>query len=109
MNPNTPYPDPLAVPAAPADPASAAAAEDDAMLDDLARAVCTRGLAPAAIFFLESIKPLNFIGSQTLYAASPLASLLFDRDRIERLAGVLEDRGSVERLIARIEKLERQP
>jgi hypothetical protein len=90
------------------DPARAAAlAEQD--LNALADAICRRGLAAPAIFFIESVKPLNFIGSQMLHALTPLLSLLADPERIEALAAALEDRDTAERLLRKIEAREQQP
>lgn len=78
-------------------------------LNALADAICRRGLAAPAIFFIESVKPLNFIGSQMLHALTPLLSLLADPERIEALAAALEDRDTAERLLQKIEEREQQP
>ena len=67
-----------------------------------------RGLDSAAIFLLESVKPLNFIGSQLLHAMNPVASVVFDRGRLDALAETLEHRDSIENLIQRIEAREKQ-
>ena len=85
----------------------AASAEQD--LNALADAICRRGLAAPAIFFIESVRPLNFIGSQMLHALTPLLSLLADPARIEALAASLENREMMERLLRKIEEREQQP
>ncbi len=75
----------------------------EVMLDELADAICRRELAAPAIFLLESVRPLNFIGSQFLHALGPLAGLFVDGRRVEMLAGALEDRETIGRLVAKIE------
>ena len=91
------------------EPRQTSAREPDAAFDGLADAICRRGLAPCALFMLETVKPLNFIGSQLMYGLGPIASLVFDRDKWEELAHTLEDREAIERLMQRIEERERRP
>ena len=81
----------------------------DVAFDGLADAICRRGLGSCALFLLESVKPLNFIGSQLMHGLAPIASLVFDRTRLDDLAHTLEDRESIERLMRRIEERENEP
>lgn len=78
--------------------------EDEALLDRLARSTVRVGMAVPAIFFLESVKPLNFIGSQVLVFFGPLVTAFFSADGYMRLAALLERRDSLEALILKIEK-----
>jgi hypothetical protein len=80
--------------------------EDDALLDRLAAATVRFGMTVPAVFFLESSKPLSFVGSQFLHFLSPLANSLLDAREIDRLAALLERRETVEELIVRIERAE---
>ena len=79
--------------------------EDGELLDRIAARVVGLGLATPAIFFLESVRPLNFIASQAMVFFGPLATAILPRQDYERLARILEDRRSVEALLVRIEKL----
>jgi hypothetical protein len=85
----------------------AVSAEQD--LNALADAICRRGLAAPALFLIESVRPLNFIGSQMLHALAPLLTLVVEPSRVEALATALEDRETLERLLCKIEERERGP
>jgi hypothetical protein len=80
----------------------------DTTLDELTEAICRRGLGTAAVFLLESVRPLNFIGSQAMHAFTPLASVVFDPKHWSMLAEALEDRTTIDRLIKRIEAKEQK-
>ncbi|MBI2895217.1 MAG: hypothetical protein HYY06_16810 [Deltaproteobacteria bacterium] len=79
---------------------------DRALLDRIARKVVDKGMSAPAIFFLESIKPLNFVASQAMIFFGPILTSIFSRSDYDRLATILEDRGSIEELLTRIEALE---
>jgi len=83
----------------------AALSDDDrAMLDELADAIVRRRLTSAAIFFLESVKPMGFVGSQTMVLLRPLVSIVWSSPtRWDQLQRVLEHRGSIELLLLRLE------
>lgn len=80
-------------------------ADDDAkFLDELADGIAARRLTPAAVFFLESIKPLGWVGSQMLLFLRPLVALVFpDPQRWDRVQRLLEQRESIELLLRRLE------
>jgi hypothetical protein len=83
---------------------AALSAEDRAMLDDLADAITRRRLTSAAIFFLESMKPLGFLGSQAMVLLRPLVSVVWPSPaRWDQVQRVLEQRGSIELLLRRLE------
>ncbi|HDH99802.1 MAG TPA: hypothetical protein ENF74_02295, partial [Firmicutes bacterium] len=46
--------------------------EELALVEKVARAVARRGLATPALMFLESVRPLNFIGSQAMIFLEPM-------------------------------------
>lgn len=77
--------------------------EDQALLEQMADRVVRRGLAAPATLFLESVGPLNFLGSQVLYGLAPLLRFACERDDFDRAARVLERRDSLTRLAALIE------
>lgn len=78
--------------------------DDRALLDDLADAIARRRLTSAAIFFLESVQPLGFLGSQLMIGLRPLVSLVWPSPlRWDQVQRVLERRGTIELLLRRLE------
>jgi hypothetical protein len=57
-----------------------------------------------AIFFLESMKPLSFVGSQALHFFEPLVHAFFRMDEYERFAALMERRENLEVLLVKIEE-----
>ncbi len=106
---NAPRPQPPALPGAAAlaeatgpRPATLGAA-DDLLLAELALAVQRRGLATPAVLWLESLRPLSFVGAQAMHALTPFVQLLTRGARFERLAEIFEERGHLERFLRLIE------
>ena len=77
-----------------------------AVIDRLCRQVVARGMTTPALVFLESVRPLNFVTSQTLTFFAPVLSAVADASACAELATFLERRGSVDYLCRRIEELE---
>lgn len=78
--------------------------EDDALLEKLASFVVRRKMTTPAILFLESSKPLSFIGSQFLIVLGPLVKIFFDVKEYDQIVSLMEKRDNVEVLIQKIEK-----
>ena len=78
-------------------------AEDQAVFDRLARWIVERRMETPAILFLESSRPLSFVGAQAMHFFQPLASGLFTGPEYGRLARLLEDRANLSLLLATIE------
>ena len=74
-----------------------------AFLDRLARKVVERDIASAAVFFLESVKPLNYLGSQVVVFFKPIISLAFRPEQCDQVAELLSKRGALEALAEMIE------
>lgn len=72
--------------------------DDLALLDKVASGIVRRGMADPAVLFLESLGPLNFLGSQVLHGLAPFLELVCDPTELERLANILERRDSIARL-----------
>ncbi|NOT58469.1 MAG: hypothetical protein HOP18_28065 [Deltaproteobacteria bacterium] len=72
--------------------------DDLALLERVAAGIVNRGMADPAVLFLESLGPLNFLGSQVLHGLAPFLELVCDPTELERLANILERRDSIERL-----------
>ncbi len=93
-------------------------AEELKTLEILAERVVKMGMAVPAIVFLESVRPLNFVGSQVLLFFRPFIDTAVDGVNVatspfgmsmnmefyNRLQSVLEKRACIEALITRIEK-----
>ncbi len=78
--------------------------EQRALLEKLAQWVVNRNLTTPAILFLETGKPLNFLGSQLLIAFSPFIQAFFKGEQYQKVALILEKDENVELLIELIEQ-----
>lgn len=77
--------------------------KDLALLERVADAVVKRGMAAPATVFLESLGPMNFLGSQALYFLTPIVEWAFHAKEVEQVARLLERRDTISRLITLIE------
>ncbi|MBI3357249.1 MAG: hypothetical protein HY038_10855 [Nitrospirae bacterium] len=77
--------------------------EDLELLERIADAVVKRGMAAPATVFLESLGPMNFLGSQALYFLTPILEFAFNVKELEQVARLLQRRDTIARLIALIE------
>lgn len=78
--------------------------EQRALLEKVATWIVRRGLTTPAILFLETGKPLNFLGSQLLIGFSPFIQAIFKGDEYQKFALILEKDANVELLIELIEQ-----
>ena len=79
------------------------AIEDVQLLERIAEVIVKRRMAAPATMFLESIGPMNFLGSQALHFITPIIDCAFNVKEVEQIARLLERRDTVSRLIAIIE------
>ena len=77
---------------------------DTALIRKLADFVVKRDMSVPAVMFLESVRPLNFVGSQSMVFFKPILSRFFSRYEYDRIANILEKRKVVDLLINEIEK-----
>lgn len=70
----------------------------------IARKVVERDLTVPAIMFLETIKPVSFLGSQMLVFANPVISLIVQTGEYYRFVRMIEDRENIEKLTVAIEE-----
>jgi hypothetical protein len=78
--------------------------EDEALLRGLAKRVVQYQMEVPAVLFLESVRPLNFVGSQALAFFEPMVLALFNWPGYERFTRLMQDRESVGRLTRYIEE-----
>jgi len=78
------------------------------VIEKTARFIAERQMASAAILALESLKPLNYIGSQIMYFLLPFAEIFFDSKGYQEIAVVMEKDEYVAMLIRRIDELDEE-
>jgi hypothetical protein len=76
----------------------------DQAVERLARLTVRFGMTVPAILFLESMKPMSFVGSQAMLVFSPFVNILASRAEWDALQSLLEDRRGIEVVIRRIEE-----
>lgn len=77
--------------------------EDLQLMERVADAIVKRGMAVPATVFLESMGPMNFLGSQALHFLTPIIDCAFNAKDVEQVARLLERRDTISRLIDLIE------
>jgi len=77
--------------------------DDLALLERVADAVVARRMAAPATLFLESMGPMNFLGSQALHFLAPIIECVLTNTELAQIARLLEQRDSIHRLTALIE------
>lgn len=73
-------------------------------MESIAREIVQRQLTVPAIIFLETIKPLTFLGNQLLIFANPVVSLVVSTGNYYKFVRMIEDRENVEKLTVAIEE-----
>ncbi|NLI74809.1 MAG: hypothetical protein GX442_00040 [Candidatus Riflebacteria bacterium] len=94
----------------PKDPANDGRFSDEdlkAFIDAVARAVVRRGLSVPAVMALELSKPVAFLGYSSMVAFSPMLDMVFDPQKVDKMACILADRERIETLLVAIETLEK--
>ena len=78
-------------------------AEDQALLQGMAGWIGRRGLTVPAVLFLESVKPLHFVGSQTLFFFEPMVHAFVSGKNYSRFAQLMENGDALEEFLVMIE------
>lgn len=78
------------------------------LLDKLAQKVIGYKMTVPAIMFLETVKPLSYVGSQTMVFFEPMVKAVFNVAEYDEIRLLMEDRRNVEELLVRIEKFDRE-
>ena len=76
------------------------------LLDKLAKKVIEYRMTVPAIMFLETVKPLSYIGSQTMVFFEPMVKAVFNVAEYDEIRILMEDRRNVEELLVRIERFD---
>jgi hypothetical protein len=77
--------------------------EDRALLEGMAGWLGRRNLTVPAVLFLESVKPLHFIGSQMLVFFEPMVHAFTGGKNYSRFAQLMEDGDALEQFLVMIE------
>lgn len=77
--------------------------DDVQLMERVADVIVKRGMAAPATVFLESMGPMNFLGSQALHFFTPIIECAFNVKEVEQVARLLERRETIPQLIAVIE------
>ena len=80
--------------------------EEAEVMHRLAAKVVEWKMTVPAILFLESVKPLNYIGAQTMVFFEPFVQSLFNLKDYDTVREMLERRENMERLLLKIEELD---
>ena len=73
-------------------------------MNGIAREIVQRQLTVPAIIFLETIKPLSFLGNQLLIFANPVVSLVVRTGNYYKFVRMIENRENIEKLTVAIEE-----
>ena len=82
------------------------AQSDKNLISELAEKVVSRGMAVPAIFFLDMMKYLSFLGGQMMVFFGPIITAFTSSQSYYKFAELLEDRNNVEFLLVEIERIE---
>jgi len=80
--------------------------EHKEVMDRFARKIIDWRMTAPAILFLESAKPLSFLGNQALVFFQPMVQAIFNFKTYDEVVEILEDRDNLEYLLSQLEKLE---
>ncbi len=79
---------------------------EEEIMTKLATKVVEWKMTVPAILFLESVKPLNFIGAQMMIFFEPFVQTLFNLRDYDTFREMMERRENVERMLLKIEEID---
>ncbi len=74
----------------------------EALIDEIATAVCRRGWQAPVTILLEMGPPLHFLGEQFLWLAQPALSLFVPSSFVRQIAQLLAEPKAVQQLVFRL-------
>ena len=80
--------------------------KDRQLISNLAEKIVKHGMAVPAIFFLEMVKYMSFIGSQFMVFFGPVITVFIQSKSYYKITHLLEERQNVEFLMLEIERIE---
>ena len=88
------------------DNSAAISQSDSQLISNLAEKIVRHGMAVPAIFFLEMVKYMSFIGSQLMVFFGPVITVFVQSESYYKITHLLEERQNVEFLMLEIERIE---
>ena len=88
------------------DNSAAISQSDSQLISNLAEKIVRHGMAVPAIFFLEMVKFMSFIGSQLMVFFGPVITVFVQSESYYKITQLLEERQNVEFLMLEIERIE---
>ena len=79
---------------------------DKQLISNLAEKIVRHGMSVPAIFFLEMVKYMSFIGSQLMVFFGPVITAFVQSESYYKLTHLLEERQNVEFLMLELERME---
>ena len=79
---------------------------DKQLISNLAEKIVRHGMSVPAIFFLEMVKYMSFIGSQFMVFFGPVITVFIQSESYYKLTHLLEERQNVEFLMLELERME---
>lgn len=76
------------------------------IMDRFAAKIVDWRMTAPAILFLESAKPLSFLGNQALIFFQPIVQSIFSFKTYDEFIEILEERENIEYLLLKMEELE---
>ena len=88
------------------DNSTAISQSDSQLITTLAEKIVRHGMAVPAVFFLEMVKYMSFIGSQLMVFFGPVITAFVQSESYYKLTHLLEERHNIEFLMLEIERME---
>ncbi len=88
----------------PVSPEEISVEKKNEIINKLAEGIVKRRLTAPTIMFLESVKPMNYLGSQLMIFLEPVVLSIFNITQYREVAVILEERDAIETIIKAIEK-----
>ena len=88
------------------DNSAAISQSDRQLISNLAEKIVKHGMAVPAIFSLEMVKYMSFIGSQLMVFFGPVITVFIQSKSYYKITHLLEERQNVEFLMLEIERID---
>ncbi|MDA3838333.1 MAG: hypothetical protein PF574_05065 [Candidatus Delongbacteria bacterium] len=77
--------------------------EQKVLLRKIANIIASKGMTTPTIFFLETMQPLNYIGSQFMAYLEPFLTFVIPRDAYNDIQKILEQRKGIDYFLSILE------
>jgi hypothetical protein len=78
------------------------------VVERVCREIVRRHLSTPALIFLETFRPLNYLGAQAMHFFQPIVSVILRGEGYRHFTDFLEQRGSIDYLCKMLDTLESQ-